>query len=55
MLLLVWTNSSVCSDNAKSRLALKKFKGITKASTCVTSKHNTDPSKTRNTMENFLF
>ena len=25
MLLLVWTNSSVCSDNAKPCLALNKF------------------------------
>ena len=39
MLFLVWT--SVCSDNKKSGLALKKFKGITKASACVISKHIT--------------
>ena len=55
MLFLVWTNSSVCIDNTKSFLALKKFKDITKASACVTSKHNTGQSKTQNTMDNFLF
>ena len=36
MLLQVWTNFSVCSDNT-----FKKFKGITKVSAFVTSKHNT--------------
>ena len=54
MLFLVWTNSSVFSDNTKLRLAVKKFKCITKHQ-YVTSKHNKDQSITCNLMDSFLF
>ena len=57
MLILVWTNSSVCSDNTKSHLAdsiWRNSKALRKHQH-VTSKHNTDQSKTQNTMNNFLF
>ena len=52
---LVWTNSNVGSDNTKSHVGLKKSKVITKTSASVTSKHNTDHSKTQNTMDNIIF
>ena len=57
MLLLVWNNSSAWSNNTQTLVTFgsEKTQKVLQKHQHVTSKHNTDQSKTQNTMDSFLF
>ena len=57
MLLLVWTNSSVCSDNTQALVTSGSDKNqkVIQKHQHVTFKHNTDQPKIQITMDSFLF